>query len=177
KDNFVRETTKINASLPSLEYMYTIRVIMNFRVYGFDDDAYKFIQPLLEGVRLNQAPVEIWSKVQFNNKRDLACERRSSKLIQRIAFTIQNLSDIEKILIGIENEFDFYNLKQTTYQSFVEKVDKTFYKNDDTHEVHDGLINYPDNVDLEELTNVRISSEPKPPEKYTKITKEAAQIQ
>ncbi|CAF1291036.1 unnamed protein product [Didymodactylos carnosus] len=141
--------------LPSLEYMYIIRVIMNFCVYGFDDDAYKFIQPILEGV---------------------PCERRSSELIQRIAFTIQNLFDIEKILIGLENEFDFYNLKQTTYQSFVEKVDKTFYKNDDAGGVNDGVINYPDDVDLKELTNVRISSEPEPPEKYMKITKEAAQI-
>ncbi|CAF1354977.1 unnamed protein product [Didymodactylos carnosus] len=102
KNNFVNETTLMDENLPSLEIIFIVRVLMGFRIYTYSDEAYKYLKPILNGLRLNRTTIDIRSKISFNNKREQALERRSADLIERLAFVIQNIFHILSVLKDLE---------------------------------------------------------------------------
>ncbi|CAF1567542.1 unnamed protein product, partial [Didymodactylos carnosus] len=174
KDNFVTETVALNNSLASMEYLYIIRILIGFRLYQLNDDAYHYLKPITDGLRMNETPIEIKSKPSFYNRRDLAVERRSADLIERLAMMFQTLFDIETILKDIK-DIQFSTIKRVVYEQFKEKICTTFYKNDDAGTVNDSIIDYSSGDDIKEYDEVRITSIPEAPKKSLKISLEAAQ--
>jgi hypothetical protein len=142
KDNFVQETTALNDGLPSIEHLFITRLQIGFRVYEFDEEASRFLKPILAGMRANRTPPEISTEVPpnkragtdffvvvFRNRCFLeACERRGADLIERVAVVFQNIFDTLKVLKSIR-PIDFRRIQRNTLDEVRTRVDQLFYPN------------------------------------------------
>ncbi|CAF4691549.1 unnamed protein product, partial [Didymodactylos carnosus] len=88
-------------------------MLIGFRVYEYETDAIAYLQPILKGLRLNRSPPQMRCIPSHNNKREQALERRSADLIERIAFVIQNVFDVLKVLNDIE-DLKFHTIAKET---------------------------------------------------------------
>ncbi|CAF1219741.1 unnamed protein product, partial [Didymodactylos carnosus] len=164
--NFVENTLPLNENLVSLEQLFVIRMLIGFRVYEYETDAIAYLQPILKGLRLNRSPPQMRCIPSHNNK---PLERRSADLIERIAFVIQNVFDVLKVLNGIE-DLKFHTIAKETLTRIKENIQILYGKNDDDSNIDDGRMGYPNNIDLKDLAVVRITTVSKPPKKSMKIT-------
>ena len=142
KDNFVQETTALNDGLPSIEHLFITRLQIGFRVYEFDDEASRFLKPILAGMRANRTPPEISTEVPPNKRAGTdffvvvfrhccfleACERRGADLIERVAVVFQNIFDTLKVLESIR-PIDSRRIQRNTLDEVRTRVDQLFYPN------------------------------------------------
>ncbi|CAF1397636.1 unnamed protein product, partial [Didymodactylos carnosus] len=155
--NATNGNTAYDKTLPSLEVLSVVRILLGFRIYEYSADAYAYLKPILVALHNNEASSEITTKVSLNNKREQALERRSADIIERIAFAIQTILDIFKIIDDIKPDIvndikiEFGQITKATRLQIEETIRKNYYINDNPGAVNDSIIDYPDDVDLLEL--------------------------
>ncbi|CAF0975231.1 unnamed protein product, partial [Didymodactylos carnosus] len=138
-----------------------------------------YLEPILNGLRFNDSTKDITIKQLSDSKRQGSLERRSADLIERLAFSLQNIFDVFRVLKEVEKEgypIRFGDIYLETRQACEQQIAKLFYSNEGGAASQQNNTSYADYVDLKTLPCVRITSVSSPPTKSMTVTLETVQI-